>query len=209
MTSRILLLTGMTPDDRVYDRLLPRFSNAIVVPWITPQSNERISQYCDRLAATIDCDEPIILCGVSFGGIIAREQAPKINAMTCVLISSIRDLRELPPWFRCWRPFAGRYLICSTFTQYRWNGGNAFSATIRTAATARATKFAGGTSTWHQWATASVLAWSPQLPIAATAKKVGLATPGSLDSVFFQASGGTYGFSVIADCHNYSLQRRS
>jgi len=80
---------------------------------------------------------------------------------------------------------------------------------IRTAATARATKFAGGTSTWHQWATASVLAWSPQLPIAATAKKVGLATPGSLDSVFFQASGGTYGFSVIADCHNYSLQRRS
>ena len=160
MASRILLLTGMTPDDRIFDRLLPRLPNASIVPWLTPQFNEPISRYCDRLAATIHCDEPIIICGVSFGGIIARELAPKINAACCVLISSVRDPRELPPWFRCFRPVSGRHV--STLLNLAGTLATHFPRPIRTPATARATKLAGEGGKWHRWATSSVLEWSPQ-----------------------------------------------
>ncbi|MCA9147309.1 MAG: alpha/beta hydrolase [Planctomycetales bacterium] len=160
MASRILLLTGMTPDNRIFDRLLPRLPNASIVPWITPQTNEPISQYCDRLAATIECDEPIIICGVSFGGLIARELAPKINAVCCVLISSVRDPRELPPWFRCFRPLAGPYV--STLLNLVGMLATLFPRPIRTDSTARSTKLAGEGGTWHRWATSSVLEWSLQ-----------------------------------------------
>jgi pimeloyl-ACP methyl ester carboxylesterase len=160
MTTRILLLTGMTPDDRIYDRLLPRLANASIVPWIAPQPNEALSPYCDRLAATIDRDAPIIICGVSFGGIVARELAPKIKAMCCVIISSVRDPQELPPWFRCFRPFAGRYV--STVLNCAGTFATLFPPPVRTRATSRATKLAGNSGSWHRWATSSVLSWSPQ-----------------------------------------------
>jgi pimeloyl-ACP methyl ester carboxylesterase len=149
----------MTPDDRIFDQLLNRLPNASIVPWIAPQFNEPISRYCDRLAATIDLEEPIILCGVSFGGIVARELAPKINAVCCVLISSVRDPRELPPWFRCFRPFAGRYV--STLLNLAGTLATLFPRPIRTHATVRAAKLAGRGGTWHRWATTSVLEWSP------------------------------------------------
>lgn len=83
---RILLLTGMTPDHRIFDRLLPLLSNAAVVDWISPIEHESIVSYAARLSRTVSHDEPIVVCGVSFGGIIARELACHLNAASCVLI---------------------------------------------------------------------------------------------------------------------------
>lgn len=103
--TRILLLSGMSPDDRVYRRLLPLLPNAELVSWIRPNQRESITDYCGRLANTIKCNEPTIVCGVSFGGIIASELAPLLNAKCCVQISSIASPNELPPTYRVARFF--------------------------------------------------------------------------------------------------------
>ncbi len=96
---KILLLTGMTPDHRIFDRLLPLLPTAIVVDWIPPIGHESIVSYAARLSRTLNLDEPYVVCGVSFGGIVARELACRLNAKCCVLISSVRSPRELPPGF--------------------------------------------------------------------------------------------------------------
>ncbi|HEY8098599.1 MAG TPA: alpha/beta fold hydrolase, partial [Methylobacter sp.] len=107
MTSRILLLTGMTPDARIFKRILPLLPGASIVPWIAPRHHETIRSYARRLAATIDDSADVVVCGVSFGGVIARELALHLDAKACVLVSSVRDPKQLPPWFRCVRHFAG------------------------------------------------------------------------------------------------------
>ncbi len=77
---KILLLTGMTPDPRIFERLLPLLPSAVVVDWIPPKSNESIASYAERLSRTIINDQPTIVCGVSFGGIVACELASCLNA---------------------------------------------------------------------------------------------------------------------------------
>src|SRR6478609_2163520 len=100
----ILLLTGMTPDARVFERLLPLLPTARVVPWLDPQARESLSDYARRLADTQNGAGQCVVCGVSFGGIIARELALQLNAKACVLVSTVRTHSQLPPWMRMLRP---------------------------------------------------------------------------------------------------------
>ncbi len=58
---KILLLTGMTPDPRIFERLLPLLPSAVVVDWIPPKSNESIASYAERLSRTIINDQPTIV----------------------------------------------------------------------------------------------------------------------------------------------------
>lgn len=158
MATQILLLPGMTPDARVYERLLERLPTATVVPWIEPCPNESLSAYAKRLAESIPTQEDAIVCGVSFGGIVAREVAAHLNAKVCVLISSVRHPRELPPWFRVFRLLAR--LPLEPMLGVIGSAGRRFPRRYRTSSTARWTKLAGPEGAWHRWATAAVLRWT-------------------------------------------------
>lgn len=155
--SRILLLTGMTPDHRIFDRLLPLLPNAKIIDWIQPTAHEPIASYAERLSRTIVHDEPIVVCGVSFGGIVARELAICLNAKACVLISSVRSPGELPPWFR-WLGF-----ISSQPSEAIMKTTGAIAAywprPLKTQATWRLMKLHGKSGAWHRWAAAAVLTW--------------------------------------------------
>lgn len=159
MATQILLLTGMTPDARIYKRLFELLPTASVVPWIVPAERECIQDYARRLADSISVRDDVVVCGVSFGGIIAQELAVRLNAKACVVISSVRTVRQLPPWFRMLRPLAigpveailGAVGLAANFCPAR----------LRTNSTARLTKFAAKTGAWHRWATAAVLRWVP------------------------------------------------
>jgi pimeloyl-ACP methyl ester carboxylesterase len=155
---KILLLTGMTPDHRIFDRLLPLLPTAVVVDWISPKERESIVSYADRLSCTINYDEPMVVCGVSFGGIIARELACRLNTTSCVLISSVRSPRELPPWYRICRvaPRSAEAIMkASGAVANRW------PRRLRSPATWRLRKLAGKSGEWYRWATAAVLNWKP------------------------------------------------
>ena len=159
MATEILLLTGMTPDTRVFVRLFPLLPTASVVPWIEPRSHESIADYSSRLADSLALRNDVIICGVSFGGIVATELAMRLNAKACVLISSVRDARQLPPWFRVLRPF-GSFPV-EPFLNIVGTAATFYPKRIRSDTTIRLTKLAGPAGGWHRWATASVLRWSP------------------------------------------------
>lgn len=147
----------MTPDARVFDRLTPRLPTASVVPWINPRSHEGISDYVNRLAEPISIRGDAIVCGVSFGGIIARELAPRLNARACVLISSVRDTSQFPLWMRAVRRFSR--LPLEPMLNAIGTVARRYPRRIRSDATARLSKLAGESSAWHRWATAAVLRW--------------------------------------------------
>ncbi len=146
---KILLLTGMTPDPRIFERLLPLLPSAVVVDWIPPKSNESIASYAERLSRTIINDQPTIVCGVSFGGIVACELASCLNAQACVLVSSVRSPKELPPWYRCFRAtpprFAESTLKIIGEVAARW------PRKFRSASTWRLSKLNGTSGDWYRW----------------------------------------------------------
>jgi pimeloyl-ACP methyl ester carboxylesterase len=156
---KILLLTGMTPDNRIFDRLLPLLPTAVVVEWIPPVGHESVASYAARLSRTINFDDPNVVCGVSFGGIVARELALHVNATCCVLISSVRSPSELPPWFRTCRVMTPRF--AEAIMKATGVIANYWPASLRSPATWRLRKFAGKSGKWHRWATAAVLNWKP------------------------------------------------
>jgi len=97
----------MTPDVRLFDRLLPLVPGAVVVPWIEPRKGESIRQYAERLAGQLSALAPrehvlsrsesrLFVCVVSFGGIVARELAHVISARGCILVSSVRHAGGAP-----------------------------------------------------------------------------------------------------------------
>ena len=157
MSHRILLLTGMTPDRRIFERILPLLPTAVVVDWIRPMKYESIRDYAARLGQSVPRDDSTIVCGVSFGGIVARELASSINAKACVLISSVRSPDELPPWFRVFQLLAPRY------AEAAMNSIGIFAShwprRLKSQATWRLMKLAGTSGEWHRWATAAVLNW--------------------------------------------------
>ena len=159
MAHPVLLLTGMTPYSRIYARLFPAIPAASIVSWIKPLSRESIPSYAARLAITVDISTSPVVCGVSFGGIVARELAWQLKAKACVLISSIRSPNELPPWLRALRPFAGSRSESVLNLLGRFAGTVPYR--VRSDSTARLTKLAGSGGAWHRWASSSVLRWNP------------------------------------------------
>jgi pimeloyl-ACP methyl ester carboxylesterase len=154
----IYLLTGMTPDDRIFDRLVPLLPNCHVVKWLEPRPSESIVHYSHRLAETIPTSNCFI-GGVSFGGIVALELSRVVQPRGCFLISSIRNPEQLPPWLRMWRLIAFHH--CQRMLDAIGRLSTIVPRRRRTRSTARLTKLAGKSGAWHRWATAAVLRWKP------------------------------------------------
>lgn len=154
----IYLLPGMTADYPVYARLLPLVAGASVAPYIDPLPNESFASYAARMAPrfTADC----YLGGISFGGIVALEIARLVRPRGCILISSIRSPRQLPPWFRIGRALGGRN--SSRLLGLFGDAAALVPARIRTGSTIRVAKLSGSSGAWHRWATSAVLDWQPE-----------------------------------------------
>ena len=93
-------IPGLGADERVFQNLdLP---NKSVIKWITPNPNESLTSYCNRLLTQIDTSGKFTLLGVSFGGIIACElnRLLPVKPEKVILISSFVDKIELPLLFR-------------------------------------------------------------------------------------------------------------
>ncbi|XZE17558.1 alpha/beta fold hydrolase [Pirellulaceae bacterium SH449] len=156
---KILLLTGMTPDHRIFDRLLPLLPTGKVIDWLLPLEHESIDSYAERLSHTVSRDEPVVVCGVSFGGVVARELACRLNSTSCVLISSVRSPSELPPWFRVCRVLTPR--PANLIMKAAGGVANSWPRSLRSRAIWRLKKLAGTSGAWHRWATAALLSWRP------------------------------------------------
>jgi pimeloyl-ACP methyl ester carboxylesterase len=102
----LYLLPGMGADARLFRPQLDAFSNAVVPPWLAPRSRESLADYARRFADLLRPSGPCFVGGASFGGFVALEMAPHLDALGCFLIGSARGPWEMPIRIRWLRPFA-------------------------------------------------------------------------------------------------------
>lgn len=95
----IYCISGLGADHNVFNNLELNGHKLVPVPWLRPNKKETIDDYTKRMMQPIKHPSPILL-GVSFGGMIGIEIAKKINLRKLIIISSIKNMNELPAWMR-------------------------------------------------------------------------------------------------------------
>ena len=98
----IYCVSGLGADERVFQKLKFQGYQPVHIKWVEPQSEESIADYTQRLTEQIKSDKPIVI-GLSFGGIVAMEIAKQIATEKVILISSTKNQKEVPFYFKIFR----------------------------------------------------------------------------------------------------------
>ncbi len=93
--TRLVLLTGIGADHRLFDPQRALFPRIETPDWLTPTKGESLVSYGRRMAETMDASEPFHLGGASFGGTVALEMARHVPAESVFLIGSCRTGRAI------------------------------------------------------------------------------------------------------------------
>jgi pimeloyl-ACP methyl ester carboxylesterase len=103
----IYLFSGLAADESIFSKLQLEAKHVKIIPWLPLESGDTLETYAARMANEINPEEPNIIIGVSFGGIIATEIAKVVSPLKTIIISSISHRKELPWYYR----FAGSMKI--------------------------------------------------------------------------------------------------
>ncbi len=112
---KIYAFPGLGADKRLYRYQLQKF-DIKVLEWLNPHQHETLQEYLSRYINQINQNQPFVLMGVSFGGIVAVELSHKINPVKTILISSARTSLELPFFVKYFRYFPIHLLPNAFFT---------------------------------------------------------------------------------------------
>ena len=115
MKPTVYLLPGLGADHRLFQPLLDLKLDIVPLDFIAPIKGESLPAYAARMAKLIDTSRPHILGGVSLGGIIASEIALITHPHKLLLISSVKNSREFPFYFRFGRYFPIHRLFSGNF----------------------------------------------------------------------------------------------
>ncbi|MBX2921329.1 MAG: alpha/beta fold hydrolase [Chitinophagaceae bacterium] len=107
----VYCMCGLGSDERIFSKLeWSDHTEVHYLKWLIPEKNENLSHYAGRMTTQIRHPEPVLI-GVSFGGMMSLEITKLLSVDKLILISSIRNSREVPGWMR----FSGKlkldYLI--------------------------------------------------------------------------------------------------
>jgi pimeloyl-ACP methyl ester carboxylesterase len=106
--AQLVLLPGLGADHRLLEPQRAIFPQLLVPEWLPPRPRESLSEYASRMAATLPADRPLVLGGVSLGGMVAHEMARHVRPDAVVLIASCRTGRSVRAVFRWLRPLLSR-----------------------------------------------------------------------------------------------------
>ncbi len=102
MKSTLVFLPGLGADHRLFKHQTAAFPEAYAADWIDPLPCESLEQYAVRFAASIRAEldrrppAPVVVCGLSLGGMIAPYVARELGAVGTVLLCTIRGPEEFP-----------------------------------------------------------------------------------------------------------------
>ena len=99
MSKVIYCISGLGADEKVFNNLELNGHELIHIPWLRPNKKETIVEYASRMREQIR-ESPAVLLGVSFGGMIGIEIAKQIQLEKLIIVSSIKNAKELPAWMR-------------------------------------------------------------------------------------------------------------
>ena len=169
----LILFSGMGADERVFEPQRRAFPHLIVPRWITPDPEESLPAYAQRLASRVDPRRPFFIGGASFGGMVAVEAARHLpHVLGCFLIGSVRSPRELPRRLRA----MGTALPLARGVPFRWLPTAArvlvpfAERFVSASACGMAQQVADSDPTFLRWACGAVLQWQsaedePPFPI--------------------------------------------
>jgi pimeloyl-ACP methyl ester carboxylesterase len=166
---QLVLIPGLGADYRQWEPQALAFPGLIVPAWISPQPGETLPNYAARLAETIPCQQPLVLGGSSFGGMLACEMAPHLRPKAVVLIGSCRSPVALRRGVRLLRPILCRIPCWAIKIAKRLAplGVQTFRRLEPRFRRLCATMFQQSDPRWVQWALGAILQWQPT-PFAGT-----------------------------------------
>lgn len=106
----LVFLPGIGADHRLFKYQTAVFPNSYAADWIDPLPEESLEQYAVRFAEAIRLElhppssSPIIVCGLSLGGMMAPYVAHELGAAGYILLASIRQPEQFPrQYYFDWR----------------------------------------------------------------------------------------------------------
>jgi pimeloyl-ACP methyl ester carboxylesterase len=159
----MILLPGMGADARMFAPQQQAFPGLQVPAWIAPRPRESLTDFARRMAPTLAFRRPLVLGGVSLGGMVAWELARHLRPEALILIASCSTRRGIRPLFRAARPLvplvpAGLFKLAKRLAPlYCGRIGHGGAADRRLAVAMLRDADVG----FLQWALAAVLDWQP------------------------------------------------
>ncbi|MFD0932147.1 alpha/beta hydrolase [Psychroflexus salinarum] len=91
-------MPGMAANPSIFERIeLPKDKYQIIwLSWKIPNKDEPLSSYAKRMVEEVVKNEPIVLIGVSFGGVLVEEMSKFVTIKRLIIISSVKTKHELP-----------------------------------------------------------------------------------------------------------------
>lgn len=97
----VYFIPGLGADKRVFKNIkLPPEYEVQHIDWLRPEKEETLTGYAKRLADGIPDNDPWILVGLSFGGMLATEISKIRKPEKTILIASVSSPDELPYYFK-------------------------------------------------------------------------------------------------------------
>ena len=87
-TATWILIPGLGTDHRYFANIVDLLPDHQVIRFEIPQRGESIEAYADRLREQIEAEGPVVLGGVSFGGMLASIMCRHVQPEALVLMSS-------------------------------------------------------------------------------------------------------------------------
>lgn len=98
---KVYFFSGLGSNRRAFKHLkLPSGFEPVFIDWNMPEKDESMDHYVQRFAEEIDVNEKFSLVGLSFGGIIVRELNQYLSPEKTILISSIQNREQMPPYMK-------------------------------------------------------------------------------------------------------------
>jgi len=164
---QLVLLPGLGADARMFSPQASAFEGLIVPPWIEPKPRESLSDYAARLTQTVrrEPDCPLILGGVSLGGMIAYEMARHLVPDALVLVATCRTHEALAPY----RPLVPlvRRLPTAVLEWAQWLAplaAGSFGRCPRAIGSLMVDMFRRADPHFMRWALGALLDWRPGPP---------------------------------------------
>lgn len=113
---KIYQVSGLGANQKAFEylRINPEFET-VYLPWIQPETGESLEHYTMRMAEKINTGEDFILMGLSFGGIVVQEMNRFLDPKVNILISTVKNRRELPPFMKLSSKINLHKLVPSSF----------------------------------------------------------------------------------------------
>lgn len=180
---KVILIPGLGYSCELFQRLHFPHLETRCLNWLEPQAGESLNAYANRFVVHYSFpDEPVVLIGHSFGGILAQEIASLFPVQQIILLSSIQSRKELPMGFRIIAPMGIHHLFtkeASFVTLPFWGASHGFDSEETRQL------FRNMVSTYSnrylQWALKTLSMWrSPNIPSSTNITQI----HGTLDRTF-------------------------